>query len=115
MKYEGKKTREISFPLGGIGTGCIGLGGHGGFVDVEIKNRPNKNTTAEFTHFSIKAEDEHHVLDCRILQGDLEKNYIGAPGGLCIQDMALVLTGEPWQAFPIFPISYLTVNFQQRR
>ena len=94
MKYEGKKTREISFPLGGIGTGCIGLGGHGGFVDVEIKNRPNKNTTAEFTHFAIKAEDDHH---------------------LCIQDMALVLTGEPWQAFPIFPISYLTVNFQQRR
>ena len=80
MKYEGKKTREISFPLGGIGTGCIGLGGHGGFVDVEIKNRPNKNTTAEFTHFAIKAEDEHHVLDCRILQGDLEKNYIGCTG-----------------------------------
>lgn len=77
MKYEGKKTRELSFPLGGIGTGCIGLGGHGGFVDIEIKNRPNKNSSAEFTHFAIKAEDENKVLDCRVLQGDLEKNHIG--------------------------------------
>lgn len=77
MKYTGKHTAQISFPLGGIGTGCIGLGGNGGLVDIEIKNRPNKNTTAEFTHFAIKAEDEHGVIDARILQSDLEKDYIG--------------------------------------
>ena len=29
MKYTGEKLTEISFPLGGIGTGCIGLGGDG--------------------------------------------------------------------------------------
>ncbi|WP_334136994.1 GH116 family glycosyl-hydrolase [Muricomes intestini] len=77
MWYEGAKTKEISFPLGGIGTGCIGLGGNGGLVDFEIKNRPNKNTTAEFTHFAVKVENEEHVIDCRVLQGDLNKNYIG--------------------------------------
>ena len=27
MKYTGNALNEISFPLGGIGTGCIGLAG----------------------------------------------------------------------------------------
>lgn len=80
MIYEGKNTREISFPLGGIGTGCIGLGGNGGFTDIEIKNRPNKNSSGEFTHFAIKAEDEKEVVDCRVLQGDLQKDFIGCTG-----------------------------------
>lgn len=77
MEYCGKKAAQISFPVGGIGTGCIGIGGNGGLVDIEIKNRPNKNSTAEFTHFAIKAEDENGVVDARIVQGDLEKDYIG--------------------------------------
>lgn len=77
MQYTGKNTSQISFPLGGIGTGCIGLGGNGGFFDIEIKNRPNKNSTGEFTHFAIKAEDENGVMDARVLQGDLERDFIG--------------------------------------
>lgn len=80
MEYRGSKTREISFPLGGIGTGCIGLAGNGGFADIEIKSRPNKNTTGEFTHFAIKAEDEKEVVDCRILQGDMYRDHIGCTG-----------------------------------
>ena len=80
MKYRGENTREISFPLGGIGTGCIGLAGNGSLVDVEIRNRPNKNTTAGFTHFAIKAENRAGVVDARVLQGDLTKDYIGCTG-----------------------------------
>lgn len=80
MKYQGEHTREISFPLGGIGTGCIGLAGNGSLVDVEIKNRPNKNTTADFTHFAVKAENSEGVVDARILQGDLLKDYVGCTG-----------------------------------
>lgn len=78
MKYTGKNTAQISFPLGGIGTGCIGLGGSGALRDIEIKNRPNKNSTAEFTHFAVKAEDENGVVDARILQGDLETGLAGS-------------------------------------
>ena len=37
MKYISKKASQISFPLGGIGTGCIGLSGNGSLIDVEIK------------------------------------------------------------------------------
>lgn len=40
--YTGAKTSQISFPLGGIGTGSIGLAGNGRLIDWEIFNRPNK-------------------------------------------------------------------------
>ena len=43
MKYIDKALKEIIFPLGGIGSGCIGLNGNGQLVDFEIFNRPNKN------------------------------------------------------------------------
>ncbi len=78
MNYMNEKTKAISFPLGGIGTGTIGLAGHGGFTDMEIDNKPNKGSSPEFTHFAIKAEENGEVLDTRILQGDLRKNYMGS-------------------------------------
>ncbi len=77
MKYKGQNKNLISFPLGGIGTGCIGLAGNGRIVDVEIKNRPNKGSDGGFTHFAIKAEDENNVLDARVLNTDLPPDYIG--------------------------------------
>lgn len=40
--YRGPNLREIAFPLGGIGTGCVSLDGRGGLRDWEIFNRPNK-------------------------------------------------------------------------
>ena len=44
MIYEGEYTSQISFPLGGIGSGSIGLGGSGMLVDWEIFNRPAKGS-----------------------------------------------------------------------
>ena len=80
MRYFLKKQREISFPLGGIGTGSIGLAGNGSFIDLEIHNRPDKGTTGAFSHFAIKAEDDRKLLDARILQGDLARDYNGRTG-----------------------------------
>lgn len=75
--YEGVKTKEISFPLGGIGSGCIGLAGNGRLIDWEIYNRPNKGSTNGFTHFAVKAEKDGKVLDARVLHGDLQPPYSG--------------------------------------
>ncbi|MCU0519932.1 MAG: non-lysosomal glucosylceramidase [Anaerolineae bacterium] len=75
--YRGPKTNEISFPLGGIGTGCIGLAGNGRLIDWEIYNRPNKGSVNGFSHFAIKAEAEGRVLDARVLHGDLHPPYSG--------------------------------------
>lgn len=78
--YKGAKLNEISFPLGGIGTGSVGLGGNGRLVDWEIFNSANKNSTLGFSHFAIKAERRGKVLDARVLQGDYTKFYLGQPG-----------------------------------
>lgn len=75
--YKGAKTKEISFPLGGIGTGCIGLAGNGRLIDWEIFNRPNKGSLNGFSHFAIKAEADGKVLDARVLNGDLHPPYSG--------------------------------------
>jgi uncharacterized protein (DUF608 family) len=83
--YVGEKTKEISFPLGGIGAGCIGLAGDGRLIDWEIFNRPNKNSFNGFTHFAIKAEDDQKVIDSRVMQGLLQPPYIG--------------TGERWVGY----------------
>ena len=76
--YEGSKTKEISFPLGGIGSGCIGLAGDGRLVDWEIFNRPSKGSANGYTHFAVKAEQDGQVLDARVLQGDLLPPYTGS-------------------------------------
>jgi len=75
--YTGRKTNEISFPLGGIGTGCIGLAGNGRLIDWEIFNKPNKGGFNGFSHFAIKAEAGGRVIDARVLNGDLHPPYTG--------------------------------------
>ena len=72
--YTGNKKREISFPLGGIGSGCIGLSGNGRFREWEIFNRPNKEGLNGFSHFAIKAESKEKVQDARVLNGGYEKS-----------------------------------------
>ena len=76
MIYKGNKTKNISFPLGGIGTGCIGLSGNGELIDWEIFNRPNKGTRNGYSHFAIKASHDGKVIT-KVLHGDTNENYIG--------------------------------------
>lgn len=75
--YQGAKTNEISFPLGGIGSGSIGLAGNGRLIDWEIFNRPNKGSVNGFSHFAIRAERDDQVVAARILHGDLHPPYMG--------------------------------------
>ena len=77
--YLKEKTKRISFPLGGIGTGCIGLGGDGRLIDWEIYNKPNKGSRNGFSHFAIKAENsDGKLIDARILNGPLLPPYEGS-------------------------------------
>lgn len=76
--YDKEHQREISFPIGGIGTGSIGLAGNGLLVDWEIFNRPNKKSYNGYTHFSLKAESSDEVLDTRMLLGDYQGSLMGS-------------------------------------
>ena len=60
MKYIGDYTREIAFPLGGIGTGSVSLGGNGRLMDWEIFNRPSKGSINGYTHLAIKAVKDNN-------------------------------------------------------
>lgn len=97
MKYE--KTRKISFPLGGIGSGCIGLAGNGELIDWEIFNRPNKNTRNGYSHFAIKAVCKDKTV-AKILQGDTVEDLTGTrhpdqPGGFDFGPRVNSMAGFP--------------------
>lgn len=76
MIYKGDNTKEISFPLGGIGTGSIGLGGDGRLIDWEIFNRPSKGSINRYTHFAVRAIQKDKITPL-ILCGDITKEYSG--------------------------------------
>ena len=76
MKYTGDFAKEISFPLGGIGTGSIGLDGNGRLIDWEIFNRPSKGSINGHSHFAIKDFKDNKTITY-ILNGDLRKDYVG--------------------------------------
>ncbi len=77
MKYTGEYLSEINFPLGGIGTGSIGLCGNGEFMDWEIFNRPNKGSVNPYTHFSVKAQYPDGKTVVKVLQGDHIRDLMG--------------------------------------
>ena len=61
--FGGRTLSQIAFPIGGIGTGSISLGGYGQLRDWEIFNRPGKGNRPAYTFFAIwtKAEGESPV------------------------------------------------------
>lgn len=77
MIYSGKNLKEIIFPLGGIGSGSIGLAGDGALVDWEIFNRPNKGYTNPYSFFAIKAEYPDGKSITKALRGDRTRDLMG--------------------------------------
>ncbi|MCR5040928.1 MAG: hypothetical protein K6C36_02370 [Clostridia bacterium] len=75
--YKKEHLREISFPLGGMGSGCIGLAGNGSLVDWEIFNRPNKGGGNGYSHFALKASRAGRTIDARVLCADDDTRLTG--------------------------------------
>ena len=83
MRYSGERLSQISFPVGGIGAGSVGLSGTGRLVDWEIFNHPAKGSANGNSHFGVRAERNGQVLDYRVLHGDFPPPMqgSGANGG----------------------------------
>ncbi len=79
MNYKNAQQKEISFPLGGIGSGCIGLAGNGSLIDWEIFNRPSKGSVNGYSHFAVKALTDGKTIS-RVLHGDWQKDLTGQYG-----------------------------------
>ncbi len=78
----------LAYPLGGIGTGSISLGGRGQLRDWEIFNRPDKGRSPEYAFASIWAQagtrkPVAHVLEARLMtpyEGEEGLGSKNAPG-----------------------------------
>jgi len=106
--FSGRNLEMIAFPLGGIGTGSISLGGRGQFRDWEIYNRPDKGRAPEYAFASIwvktgNAKPIAHVLESRLMPPYASADGLGPAGapGLSRLESA-TFTGE----FPLAQIAF---------
>ena len=79
--FSGRSLKMIAFPLGGIGTGTISLGGRGQLRDWEIFNRPDKGNAPDYCFPAIWAQAEGKKPVARVLEARIEPPYEG-PSGL---------------------------------
>ncbi|MFQ6096799.1 MAG: GH116 family glycosyl hydrolase [Armatimonadota bacterium] len=72
----GRQLDEVAFPLGGIGTGSVSLGGWGQLRDWEIRNRPAKGAVIPEAFFTLKARWGRQSVT-KVLQGPVGGSYVG--------------------------------------
>ncbi len=110
--FQGRQLKMISFPLGGVAAGSLGLGGRGQLRDWEIFNRPNQGGSPAYAFPAIWIQSGNskpiaHVLESRILppyQGETGLGANNAPG---LSRLATAtFTGE-------YPLAH--IDFEDRR
>ncbi|MHB1293984.1 MAG: GH116 family glycosyl-hydrolase [Anaerolineae bacterium] len=79
-RYAGEPLREVAFPLGGIGTGTVSLGGRAELRDFEIMNTPAKGFNPPYCFFALRCEAAGREPVARVLEGVLQPPYGGAFG-----------------------------------
>jgi len=78
--FAGRNLRMIAFPLGGIGTGSIALGGRGQLRDWEIYNRPDKGNVPDYCFPAIWAKAVTKKAVTRVLEARIQPPYEGSSG-----------------------------------
>jgi uncharacterized protein (DUF608 family) len=110
--FEGRQLKMISFPLGGVAAGSLGLGGRGQLRDWEMFNRPNQGFSPSYAFPAIWVQSGNskpivHVLESRILppyQGESGLGANNCPGLTRLETAKF--TGE-------YPLAH--IDFEDRR
>ena len=112
--YKKDRQRAISFPVGGLGSGSIGIAGNGCLIDWQVYNRPAMGTRNGYSHFAVKAQAGDELLDARVLVSDLAKPYLGQVDERTMLGMPhfreLVFEGK----YPMAELSFLDERFPGR-
>jgi uncharacterized protein (DUF608 family) len=80
--FAGRNLKMIAFPLGGIGTGTVSLGGRGQLRDWEIFNRPDKGNELSYAFPAIWAKVGEREPVARVLESRLQPPYEMNSSGL---------------------------------
>ncbi|MCU1312300.1 MAG: hypothetical protein JWM54_57 [Acidobacteriaceae bacterium] len=113
--FRGRQLQMISFPLGGVAAGSLGLGGRGQLRDWEIFNRPNQGFSPAYAFPSIWVQSGDGKPIARVLEARILPPYQGlgsdnAPGLSRLE--SAVFTGEYPLAHVDFEDVTLPVNVQ---
>ena len=84
-QFRGRQLRMISFPLGGVAAGSLGLGGRGQLVNWDIFNRPNKGYRPPYAFPAIWALAGGAKPVARVLEAHIQPPYEGSDGLGCRQ------------------------------
>ncbi|HYW96899.1 MAG TPA: GH116 family glycosyl-hydrolase, partial [Bacteroidales bacterium] len=107
LVYSGDSLRNIAFPVGGIGTGDILLGGRGNIYELEIFGRADWDEVPPYmTFFSLWFQNSKGYSDTRIMEGELLDNFPN-PFGVPREELAGIPRFESCHFVPEFP--YATV------
>jgi uncharacterized protein (DUF608 family) len=68
--YKGENLREISLPVGGIGTGFFSIGGRGEFADWQVMNRPNRDWKPPFSYLLVRTK-QGEAVKLRVMESPL--------------------------------------------
>ncbi len=79
-RFTGPALAMISYPLGGVGAGSIGLGGRGQLRDWEIFNRADKGNSLTYSFASIWVKAEGREPVAHVLEARIGKPYEGQDG-----------------------------------
>lgn len=80
--FEGRHRKMIGFPLGGVGAGCISLGGRGQLREWWIVNRPDKGRTPDYAFPAIWVQSGKRKPVARVLEAQIMPPYSRNPSDL---------------------------------
>ena len=105
--YRGNCLKEIAFPLGGIGTGSVSLGGRGQLRDWEIFNKADKGNDLSYCFPAIRVKAPDSAPRAKVLEGRILPPYQGATG-LGYQSLAGLPRFSSNTFSGAYPFAYLT-------
>lgn len=78
--FTGRHLKAVAFPLGGVCTGSVSLGGRGQLCDWEIFNRPDKGNSPAYAFPAIWAQAGRGKPVARVLEARIQPPYEGSSG-----------------------------------